>query len=77
MKKQKKLLAIIMSVVMLFGTVSMTASAAYNAYLDDAIIDQYNSIDKVELTALFSSFVIISWEWKKAAKEQILWALQA
>lgn len=51
MKKQKKLLAIIMSVVMIFGTVSMTASAAYNAYLDDAIIDQYNSIDKVELVA--------------------------
>lgn len=50
MKKSKKLLAILMSVVMLFGTVAMTAGATYDAYLDDAIIDQYNSIDKVDLT---------------------------
>ncbi len=50
MKKSKKLLAVLMSVVMLFGTVAMTAGATYSAYLDDAIIDQYNSIDKVDLT---------------------------
>lgn len=39
-----------MSIVMLFCTVSMTASATYSAYLDGAIITQYNSIDRVELT---------------------------
>lgn len=50
MKKSRKILAVLMSVVMLFGTVSMTASATYSAYLDNAIITQYNSIDRVELT---------------------------
>lgn len=50
MKTSKKLLAVLLSVVMLFSTVAMTAGATYSAYLDDAIIDQYNSIDKVDLT---------------------------
>lgn len=50
MKKSRKILAVLMSIVMLFGTVSMTAAASYSAYLDEAIIDRYNSIDKVDLT---------------------------
>lgn len=50
MKKSRKFLAVLMSIVMLFGTVSMTAAASYSAYLDEAIIDRYNSIDKVDLT---------------------------
>lgn len=50
MKTSKKLLAVLLSVVMIFSTVAMTAGATYSAYLDDAIIDQYNSIDKVDLT---------------------------
>ena len=50
MKKSRKFLAVLMSIVMLFGTVTMTAAASYSAYLDEAIIDRYNSIDKVDLT---------------------------
>ena len=50
MKKSRKFLAVLMSIVMLLGTVSMTAAASYSAYLDEAIIDRYNSIDKVDLT---------------------------
>ena len=34
MKKSRKFLAVLMSIVMLFGTVSMTAAASYSAYLD-------------------------------------------
>lgn len=49
MKKAKRLLAVLMSAVMIFGSVSVAASAAYSPYLDGAITDQYNSIDKVEL----------------------------
>ncbi len=50
MSKVKRLVAVLLSAVMIFGTVSASASAAYNAYLDSAIINQYNSIDRVELT---------------------------
>lgn len=49
MSKAKRLLAVLMSAVMIFGSVSVAASAAYSPYLDGAITDQYNSIDKVEL----------------------------
>ncbi len=49
MKKSKRLVAVLMSVIMVFGTFSVSASATYSAYLDGAITDQYNSIDKVEL----------------------------
>lgn len=49
MSKAKRLLAVLMSAIMIFGTVSVAANAAYSPYLDSAITDQYNSIDKVEL----------------------------
>ena len=49
MAKAKRILAVIMSAVMIFGTMSIAASAYHSDYLDSAITDQYNSIDKVEL----------------------------
>lgn len=49
MSKAKRLLAVFMSAIMIFGTVSVAASAYHADYLDSAITDQYNSIDKVEL----------------------------
>lgn len=50
MTKSKKIVSIILAVVMMFGSVSVAASAAYTAYLDSAIINQYNTIDRAELT---------------------------
>lgn len=49
MSKAKRLLAVLLSAVMIFSTVSVAASATHSPYLDSAITDQYNSIDKVEL----------------------------
>lgn len=50
MSKMKKILCVMLSVVMMLGSVSVAASAAYTAYLDSAIINQYNTIDRAELT---------------------------
>lgn len=49
MTKAKRILAVLMSAIMIFGTMSVAASAYHSDYLDSAITDQYNSIDKVEL----------------------------
>ena len=49
MSKAKRLLAVFMSAIMILGTMSVAASAYHADYLDSAITDQYNSIDKVEL----------------------------
>lgn len=49
MSKMKKLLCVMLSIVMMLGSISVAASAAYTAYLDDAILDDYNTIDRVEL----------------------------
>ena len=49
MAKTKRLAAILLAVVMMISSMSVAASAAHTAYLDSAITDQYNSIDKVEL----------------------------
>ncbi len=49
MSKAKRILAVLMSAIMIFGTMSVAASAYHADYLDSAITDQYNSIDKVEL----------------------------
>lgn len=48
-KKSTRFLSIVLSVVMLLSSMSVMAFAARDDYLDDAILDQYNSIDKVEL----------------------------
>lgn len=47
--KKTRFLSIVLSVVMLLSSMSVMAFAEHDPYLDDAIIDQYNSIDKVEL----------------------------
>lgn len=48
-KKSTCLLSIVLSIVMLLSSMSVMAFAAHDDYLDDAILDQYNSIDKVDL----------------------------
>lgn len=48
-KKNTRVLSIVLSIVMLLSSMSVMAFAARDDYLDGAILDQYNSIDKVEL----------------------------
>lgn len=48
-KNRTRFLSIVLSVVMLLSSMSVMAFAVRDDYLDDAILDQYNSIDKVEL----------------------------
>lgn len=50
MKKFKRLISALMSFVIIAGSFSAAASAAHSPYLDSAITDQYNTIDRVELT---------------------------
>ncbi|MBR3768701.1 MAG: dockerin type I repeat-containing protein [Clostridia bacterium] len=59
MTKFKRIMAVLMSVVMICGTVSVAATAAYSPYLGDAIIDQYNSIDKVDLSIEQKASIIL------------------
>ncbi len=59
MKKFKKMMAVLLSVVMVFGSVSVAATAAYSPYLDNAITGQYNSIDKAELTSAQKASLIL------------------
>lgn len=59
MKNIRKILAVLLSAVMVLGTVSVAASAAYSPYLDSAIIGQYNSIDKAELTTVQKASLIL------------------
>ena len=49
MKKGTRIISVLLSFIMMIGTVSVAASAYHADYLDSAITDQYNSIDKVEL----------------------------
>lgn len=49
MKKSTRVISILLAFVMMMGTMSVVASAYHSDYLDSAITDQYNSIDKVEL----------------------------
>lgn len=71
MSKMKKVMAVLMSVVMLCGTVSVAASAAYSPYLGDAIIGQYNSIDKVDLSVEQESSILLDELDIMLAKEEI------
>lgn len=48
-KKSARFLSVVLSVVMLLSSMSVMAFAAHDPYLDNAILDQYNSIDKVDL----------------------------
>ncbi len=48
-KKSARFLSVVLSVVMLLSSMSVMAFAAHDPYLDSAILDQYNSIDKVDL----------------------------
>lgn len=45
-----RLLSVILAVVMIFGSISVGVTAAYAPYLDDALTDNYNTIDQVTLT---------------------------
>ena len=45
-----KIMSVILSMVMLFSSFSVISSAASAPYLDDAIMGQYNIVDKVDLT---------------------------
>ena len=72
MSKLKRILAVLLSAVMVFGTVSVTASAAYSPYLDSAITGQYNSIDKAELTSAQKASLILDDLDDMLEKEDIL-----
>ena len=50
MNKIKRLLSALMSCVIIAGSLSVAASAAHSPYLDGAVTDKYNTIDRVELT---------------------------
>lgn len=49
MKKSTRIISLLLAFMMMMGTMSVAASAYHADYLDSAITDQYNSIDKVEL----------------------------
>lgn len=72
MSKLKRILAVLLSAVMVFGTVSVTASAAYSPYLDSAITGQYNSIDKVDLSSEQKASLILDDLDDMLEKEDIL-----
>ncbi len=72
MKKFKKITAVLLSVVMLFSMASTSASAAYTAYLDDGILDQYNSIDKANLSIEQKASLVLDRLDNMLAKEEIV-----
>lgn len=72
MKKFKKITAVLLSVVMLFSMASTSASAVYAAYLDDSILDQYNSIDKVDLGINQKASLVLDRLDNMLAKEEIV-----
>lgn len=49
MKKSTRIISLLLAFMMMMGTMTVAASAYHADYLDSAITDQYNSIDKVEL----------------------------
>ena len=71
MKKVKKITAIFLSVIMLFSVVSVSVSAYKSPYLDDAIISQYNTIDKVSLNTEQKATLILDKLDVLLAKEEI------
>lgn len=59
MTKCKRIMAVILSAMLVFGSVSVAASAAYNPYLGSAIIGKYNSIDEVDLSLEQKSSILL------------------
>lgn len=49
MKKSTRIISLLLAFMMMMGTMSVAASAVRADYLDSAIMNQYNTIDKVEL----------------------------
>lgn len=72
MAKTKRLAAILLAVVMMISSMSVAASAAHTAYLDSAITDQYNSIDKVELEKAQKASLLLDDLDIMLAKEEIV-----
>lgn len=72
MKKFKKITAVLLSVVMLFSMASTSASAAYAPYLDDGIINRYNSIDKADLELKQKASLVLDRLDNMLAKEEIV-----
>lgn len=72
MAKSKRLAAILLAVVMMISSMSVAASAAHTAYLDSAITDQYNSIDKVELEKAQKASLLLDDLDIMLAKEEIV-----
>lgn len=72
MRKFKKLIALLMAMIMAVGCFSAAASASYSAYLDSAIINQYNTIDKAELTTVQKSSLLLDMLDTMLEKEDIL-----
>ena len=50
MSNAKRFLSVILAIVMMCSTLVIGANAAYTAYKDSAIVDQYNGLDKAVLT---------------------------
>ena len=50
MSNAKRFLSVILAIVMMCSTLVIGANAAYTAYKDSAIADQYNALDKAVLT---------------------------
>lgn len=50
MSNAKRFLSVILAIVMMCSTLVIGANAAYVAYKDSAIVDQYNALDKAVLT---------------------------
>ncbi len=50
MSNAKRFLSVILAIVMMCSTLVIGANAAYTAYKDSAIVDQYNALDKAVLT---------------------------
>lgn len=61
MKKHRttRLLSVILAVTMIFGSISVGVTAAYAPYLDDALTDNYNTIDQVTLTEAQQASVLL------------------
>lgn len=72
MAKFKKVTSVLLAFLMVFGSMSVLASASRSDYLDDAIINQYNSIDKAELTTQQQATLILDELDVMLTKEEIV-----
>ncbi len=72
MTKFKKMTAVLLAVLMVFGSMSVLASASRSDYLDESIINQYNSIDKAELTTEQQATLILDELDVMLTKEEIV-----